>query len=287
MRRFRRLINGDGSSEHNPPIPMQYKPLPPSLKSQFEDIFNAIVKTKKTLKEISAIIALFAVSVGYKTDFRPNFFTYSKYVAGRPKSISFEKGLDFQNEILDFSFTGRCKVRFIILKKSDEMWLGVVGDLGYLDERHSLTRGAAGKWALYCGRTSDEYHCAVDDKMISRDKMLASFKPKLNVEGLSVGQYGSFHFPRRCVHKLVPVNTGDIVDMEVDAQEKSFTVVVNNEVQACSKAEDMPGKLVFFVQLDYTDDEVEFELLDFGFKKKFERKSKINKCVEYKTLINE
>jgi len=265
-----------------PPVENKYHPMPPTLKSQFDVLFDIIVKAERTPKDIAGIIALYALSVGFKTDFRSNYFTYSRYVGGRPTSISFSNDIDYQNSILDFSFCGKCKVRFTIRKKGDEMWLGVVGDTRDLDESHSMTRGAGGQWGLYCGRTRDHYHSPVDDdKRITREEMLTLFKPELNVRGLSSGGYGSFHFPNYLVHRLVPVNTGDMVDMEVDAVEKTLTVIVNGVLQACSVAKDMPDKLAFFVQLDYTDDEVEFEILDFSFKKnKSGRNRSVDKYVE-------
>ena len=53
----------------------------------------------------------------------------------------------------------------------------------------------------------------------------------------------------------------------MDAQEKTFTVIINDVLQATSKADDMPNRLAFFVQLDYAYDKVEFQILDFSFEK--------------------
>jgi len=248
--------------------------LPKTLKSQFDDVFNAIVKLNITIEEIAKIIALYALAAGFKTGFRKRYFTYSNFIVGRPTIVSYSAGVDFQNALLDFSFRGRCLIRFKIHCKGDEMWIGVVGDPLDLDESHSLTRGASGQWAFYCGRSTYDYRSPSDGQSISREKMLASFMPERDVVGNGVGEYGSFHFPNRFLHRLVPVNTGDEVDVEVDAQEKLFTVIVNGTLQASTRSLDLPDQLVFFVQLDDNDDEVEFEILDFSFENKNGKRTK-------------
>merc|ERR1719285_283172 len=126
------------------------KPFPPSLKSQYDMIYLAILETKVTIWEVATIIASYSLSVGYKTDFRRRHFTYSCYDAGYPTAIMYNAGApDFQNALLNFSFRGSCTIRFKIHKKSDEMWLGVVGDPSYLDERTGYYRGVNGQWAFY------------------------------------------------------------------------------------------------------------------------------------------
>jgi len=147
------------------------------------------------------------------------------------------------------------------------MWLGVVGDARNLIEAMTADRGVRGQWAFYCGRSAEHYRDD-DGKTISREQMLGNFKPVLNCGGIGDGGYGSFHFPERFLHRLVPCNTGDIVDLEVDAQEKIFSVTVNGVFQASSKVLDMPKRLAFFVQLDSKGDSVEFELRNFKLEKR-------------------
>jgi len=246
--------------------------LPPTLEEQYDTIYNVIVQTKLTINEIASIIALYSVSVGYKTDFRSYYFTYSCYTDKYPTVVSYDKGArDFQNALLDFSFRGRCKVRFRIHEKGDEMWLGVVGNPNYLDEDTFTGRGVIGQWAFYCGRTREQYRDIENKKTVSRAQMLRRFKRDLNCKGVRNGGFGSFHFPDRFLHRLAPCNTGDVVDLEVDAQEKTFAVIINDVFQVRSKALDMPKQLAFFVQLDYTGDRVEFEILDFKFAKRRKR----------------
>lgn len=257
--------------------------LPPTLKSQYELIYNSILQSKVVLKELIGIITSYALSVGYKTDFRESYFNYSPLIGNSPTFVSYEAGApDFQNALLDFSFRGRCMIRFTIHSKGDEMWLGVTGHPKWLDEDHSITRGAEGQWAFYCGLTEEIYHSDdinAEATTISRAQMLGKFKPVLNISGNGVGPYGSFHFPKRYLHSLVPCNTGDVVDIEVDAQEKIFTVFVNGNFQASSKADDMPDQLAFFVQLDATDDQVEFEILEFSFEKNKRQRCKKNDSI--------
>jgi len=246
--------------------------LPPTLEQQYDNIYNVIVQTKLTIYEIASIIALYSLSIGYKTDFRSDYFTYSCYTNKYPTVVSYDKGArDFQNALLDFSFRGRCKVRFRIHEKGDEMWLGVVGNPNYLDEDTFSGLGEKGQWAFYCGRTRERYRDTANKKSVSRAHMLRRFKRDLNCQGVRTGGFGSFHFPDRFLHRLVPCNTGDVVDLEVDAEEKTFAVIVNDVFQVRSKALGMPKQLAFFVQLDYTGDRVEFEILDFKFAKRRKR----------------
>jgi len=260
---------GPSEEKSSPPLTTGRNTLPPSLKSQYDEIYDAILQSRLTIKEIADIIALYTLSVGYKTDFRLRYFTYSCYNGDCPTAITYKDcAPDFQNAILDFSFRGRCVIRFKIHRKSDEMWLGVVGDPKYLKEEDSVARGVKGQWAFYCGRSRERYHLIEARKTVSRAQMLGGFKPELNCDGIIDGGYGSFHFPERFLHRLVPCNTGDIVDLEVDAQEKTFSVIVNGVFQASTKAPDLPNQLAFFVQLDEADDHVEFEILDFKFEKK-------------------
>jgi len=251
------------------------EPFPPSLKSQYDGIYFAILEKEATTKEIANIIAFYSLSVGYKTNFRAHHFNYSCYDAGRPTAITYgEFAPDFQNALLDFSFRGSCTIRFKIRKKGDEMWLGVVGDPSDLDEKRCYDRGVKGQWSYYCGRSWKRYEADDCRKLISRDEMLRSFKPDMNCRGVWDGGHGSFHFPARLCHRLVPSNSGDIVDMEVDAQEKTFTVLVNGVFQATSWVPDLPEQLIFFVQLDERGDCVEFEMVDFKFEKRRKQKEK-------------
>jgi len=257
---------------------------PPSLKSQYNIIYYAILETKVTIWVVASIIASYSLSVGYKTEFRRRHFTYSCYNAGYPTAVTYNAGApDFQNALLDFSFRGSCTVRFKIQKKGDEMWLGVVGDPSDLDERLGYYRGMEGKWAFYCGRSMERYYVGDDSIAISREQMLSSFKPVLNGSGVQDDGYGSFHFPKRFCHRLVPCNTGDIVDMKVDAQEKTFAVMVNGVFQATSDVPDLPEQLIFFVKVDATDDCVEFEIVDFKFEKS--RKQKEKRLAKIKDLV--
>jgi len=283
MRTWFSLGEVDVPSEENSSPRLKIRDaLPPILKSQYDGIYVAILQTNLVLKEIASIIALYSLSAGYLIDFRLRYFYYTNFNGEHPTAITYnDRFRDFQNALLDFSFRGRCMIRFKIRRKSDEMWLGVVGDPKYLDEEHT-ERGAKGQWAFYCGRSRERYY--FKKKTVPREQMLDSFEPVLNCEGIIDGGYGSFHFPQRILHRLVPCNTGDVVDLDVDAQEKTFTVIVNGVFQASTKAPDLPEQLAFFVQLDATDDCVEFEILDFKFEKrkklKIRRNAKVGKCVE-------
>jgi len=247
--------------------------LPPSLKSKYDVIYDAISKTNIFFKGIVRIIALYSLSIGYKTDFRKRWITYSNYVGNSPTIATYQdKEFDFRNALLDFSFRGRCMVRFTIHAKGDEMWIGVVADLRNLEERRYLERGSGQLWNFYCGRTRDTYYEVEDNLILSRKEMLANFKPELDCEGNRDGAYGSLHFPGRLIRgKLVPCNTGDVVDLEVDAQAKTFKVTVNGVLQAYTEAPGMPDQLSFWLQLDSTNDRVEVELLDYSFEKKREQ----------------
>jgi len=243
-------------------------PFPPSIKSQYDRIYAAILQTDLVSKGVANIITFYSLSFGWKTNFRHNHFTYSCYNSGYPTAIKYDEGApDSQNALLDFSFCGSCMIRFKIRKKGDEMWLGVVGDLNDLNERNEWInrRRWRGQWSYYLGRTQDHYlHNGI---YISRAEYLNKyFKSVLNSKGFGDSGIGSFHFSGKTLHRLLPSNTGDIVDMAVDAQEKTFTVIVNGVLQARSKVPDLPDQLAFFVKLDYTDDCVEFEILDFNFK---------------------
>jgi len=256
------------SDEKAEPLLTLGNPLPRSLESQYNGICAAILQTG-FMKEIASIISLYALSVGYQTDFRRHHFTYTCFNGDKYTAVTYNAGApDFQNALLDFSFRGSCVIRFRIHKKSDEMWLGVVGDLDDLEERSSSARAVKGQWAFYCGRTRIRYYGKRRTDWISREKILASFKPELNIPGVIDGGYGSFHFPGKYLHRLVPCNTGDVVDLAVDAQSKMITVVVNGVFQASSIAPDLPDQLAFFVQLDDAEDCVEFEVLDFKFEKR-------------------
>jgi len=243
--------------------------LPPSLKSQYDIIRDAISQADVVSKEIASIVAFYAMSVGYKTDFRRSYITYTGN-GGCPPTVASYKACapDYQYALLDFSFRGRCMIRFKIHQKGDEMWLGVVGDQYALDERKWIKRGAREGtiWSYYCGRTRSRYY--EGSKAMSFAEMMANFKPELNCNGIGDGGYGSLHFPRKTLGRLLPCNTGDVVDLVVDAQEKTFTVIVNDVFQACAKAPRMPDQLSFWIELDDTGDRVEFELLDFSFEKR-------------------
>lgn len=233
--------------------------LPPSLKSQYDTIYDAISQADVVFKEIVSTIAYYAMSVGYKTDFSKRYIRYTGNDGVAPTVATYRAGLqpDYQYAILDFSFRGRCIVRFKVHQKGNEMWFGVVGDINVLDERKWIKRGASeGKiWSYYCGRA--RYRGSFEN-----------FKPELNCNGHGDGVYGSLHFPGKTLGKLVPCNTGDVVDIEVDAQQKTFRVIVNDVLQACAKAPRMPDQLSFWLELDDRDDRVEFELLDFTFEKR-------------------
>jgi len=242
---------------------------PPSIKSQYDRIYAAILQTDLVSKGVANIIAFYSLSFGWKTNFRDRHFIYSCYNCGYPTTVTYDKGApDFQNALLDFSFCGSCMIRFKIRKKSDEMWLGVVGDLNNINEnKEGYDCNWAGQWTYYLGRTRYSYRLDNGDS-ISRDEYLNKFfKPVLNCKGVAHGGIGSFLFSGKNLHRLLPGNTGDIVDIAVDAQEKTFTVIVNGVFQARSEVPDLPDQLAFFVKLDFTDDCVEFEILDFNLKK--------------------
>jgi len=242
---------------------------PPSIKSQYVRIYAAILQTDLVSKGVASIIAFYSLSFGWNTNFRHGHFTYSCYNCGYPTAVMYNgEPPAFPNALLDFSFCGSCMIRFKIRKKGDEMWLGVVGDLNALDESTlGYSRGWRGQWTYYLGRTRTNYRLD-NGSYPSRDEYLSKyFKPVLNCDGVPDGGIGSFQFPGKILHRLVPCNTGDIVDMAVDAQEKTFTVIVNGVFQARSKLPNLPDQLAFFVQLDYTNDCVEFEILDFNLAK--------------------
>jgi len=238
--------------------------LPPRLKSQYDVIFYCISHTNIFIKEIVSIIAMYALSVGWKTKFQERYITYrTRYENGPLTIATYNSGApNFRYALLDFSFCGRCTVRFKINKKSDEMWFGVVGNIFVLDEKKSVKRGRGQTWSYYCGRSVARYY--EESKSYPREHMMARFVPELNCPGIEDGGYGSLHFPNEVLGCLAPSNTGDNVELEVDAQDKTFKVIVNGILQASTKAPTMPDQLSFWLELDYTGDEVEFEVLDFS-----------------------
>jgi len=239
--------------------------LPPTLRSQYELILASISHCKIFIEGINSIIAMYAMSVGYWTEFRKSWITYKSHDNfGSPTIATYDVDApDFRNALLDFSFRGRCMIRFRIHQKGDEMWLGVIGDPSNLQENKWLHRGRGQLWNFYCGRRRYSE--------TGKKRFLANFKPELNCNGVRDGGFGSFHFPQKIFGRFVPCNTGDVVDLEVDAQEKTFKVIVNDVLQACTEAPRMPDQLAFWVQLDHAYDSVEFELLDFSFEKRMER----------------
>jgi len=235
--------------------------LPRSLKSQYDEIYHAISHADIFFKETVSIIALYALSVGFKTDFQRRFITYSAGTDGGTLTVAtYRAGApDYRYALLDFSFCGRCRIRFRIHQKGDEMWFGIVGDQRVLNEKTLWKRGGRGRiWSYYCGINDSRYERTVDDK----------FEPEQDCPGVKWGKFGSLHLPSVVAGKLLPSNTGDFVDLEVDAQNKTFKVFVNGAKQASIIARGMPDQLSFWLELDYTADKVEFELLDFSFKKR-------------------
>jgi len=233
--------------------------LPRSLKSQYDAIYDAISNADVVFKGIVPIISLYALSIGFKTEFQNRFISYSGGDdAGSVTVATYNSGApDYRYALLDFSFCGRCMIRFKIHQKGDEMWFGVIGDQNVLDERTLWKRGGKGSiWSYYCGQLS----------RYRRQPVEANFKSELNHPGVTWGAHGSLHFPDFVQGKLIPANTGDVVDLEVDAQEKTFGVHVNGVLQASTKDRRMPDQLSFWLELDSTNDRVEFELLDFNFK---------------------
>jgi len=225
-------------------------------------ICDAISQDNIFLKEIASIIAMYALSVGYDTNFRKRWITYSCHDDSvSPTIATYGAGApDWQNALLNFSFRGRCVIRFKVHEKGDEMWLGVTGDQYNLGEDKVLHRGRGLLWSYYCGRKPYYY--------IQDADWLAKFKIEPFSNGLSDSMIGCLHFPKRFFGKLFPARTGDVVDIEVNAQEKTFKVIVNGVFQTQCRDPKMPDQLSFWVQLDHKGDRVEFEILDFSFEKK-------------------
>jgi len=250
--------------------------LPPSLEWQYDIIYDAISHANVFSKEISSMIALWAMSVGFKTDFRRRYITYQGYdenscmVARYNAKASDANAPDYQNLLLNFSFRGHCTVRFKIHEKGDAMWLGVVGDPRNLDESKSLHCGRGALWSYYCGRAD-----FMSDSEPPVD-IPTDFKPELCYRGYNNGEFGCLHFPNDIHGRFFPANSGDEVDLEVNAQEKTFKVTVNGMLQADTRAPGMPDQLSFWAQLDWEDDEIEFEVLDFSFMKKMQQVGKID-----------
>jgi len=251
---------GDTAQPETIQPPLRYT-LPPSLKSQYDIICDAISQGSIFLGETVSIIAMYALLVGYDTNFRKRWITYTCNDDSVSPTIATYKAYapDWQNALLDFSFRGRCKIRFKIHEKGDEMWLGVVGDPLNLMENKVLHRGRGLLWSFYCGR--ELYHRP-------EPYIKPTFKPKPFDHGVRDSMFGSLHFPGKYVGRLFPGRRGDVVDLEVNAQAKTFQVILNGVLQRQCRAPKMPDQLSFWVLLDNKGDRVEFEILDFNFEKR-------------------
>jgi len=77
MKQIKRLFAAHAQSEELSPTATIYDPLafPPTLQSQYDIVYAAILQTKSTIKELASIIASYSLTVGYKTDFRLRHFT--------------------------------------------------------------------------------------------------------------------------------------------------------------------------------------------------------------------
>lgn len=164
---------------------------------------------------------------------------------------------DFRDYYTNFKFSGNIKVTFRILKKSDEMWIGVTEDPKCLEPRaKSYQRCSPGNWSVYCGRRSRKDVIPIDE-------------PKFG-KGVRDGGCSSLHFPGETRHMFSTIQGGDTLELAVNTDEGTFEVSINGFPQTQEILKPNPWKnkqLYFWGELDAQFDAIAIEEIDFGFPK--------------------
>lgn len=248
--------------------------------------------------KICKLISQFAINLGFDR-------TWGKGVDYRgdddqaPRScVKLPGGSKFVCVKSNFSFTGKCRARFRIQAKRDEMWIGVAANPERIQGPYTpgIQRGGMGQWSYYGGRTLAKYpaiitqngKCFIAGKQrqdipsywirmeaeLPRQEFLQRFRPTVNGMGLADAGLGCYHFPAKTfLHRLAPFNTGDTVEVWADVPNGIFACVRNGRLQASTRlfggghptprAHYWGKRLFFFVAMSSDQDGVQFELMDW------------------------
>lgn len=159
---------------------------------------------------------------------------------------------DYRQVPTNFSFTMPIKASFDVISKGDEMWIGVVENVSLLTNSYSCNkRGGPGYWSYYCGREGRNYR----GHSIASWTLLDNGPPKMN-KILRDNAHGTLHFPSNIRHFLQPVRSADRLTIHVNPKEGIFEAWVNGKHMVRETVTPWEKPLIFWVELDATDDEV-------------------------------
>lgn len=156
---------------------------------------------------------------------------------------------DYRQVPTNFSFTMPIKASFDVIRKGDEMWIGVVENVSLLTDSYWFRkRGGPGYWSYYCGRERGW----IPPESYPR---LDNGPPRMNKIMRDSG-HGTLHFPSNVRHVLQPVRSADRLTIHVNPKEGIFEAWVNGKHMVRETVTPWEQPLIFWVELDATDDEV-------------------------------